>query len=88
MKREREKTEKPKAKPSQGRGLTAFMPKGAVVSKALPEDVRAELQRMSKSATELLLKHMNYDEAREVMRHGWPSRYFAHLSKIAKKAKL
>lgn len=75
-------------KPSRRRGLAALLPGRAMTSKALPEDVRAEIHRMSKSATESLFQHMDYDEAREVMRYGWPSRYFAHLSKIAKRVKL
>jgi hypothetical protein len=88
MKRKDKHTEGTMAEPPRLRGLRALMPGHAVAEKALPEDVRAELRRMSKSATELLLEHMDYDEARGVMRHGWPSRYFAHLSKVAKKAKL
>jgi hypothetical protein len=66
----------------------ALLSQDPVIEKALPEDVRAELHRMSRSGTELLLKHMDYQQAREVMSHGWPSRYFAHLARIAKKAKL
>lgn len=75
-------------KPSRGRGLMALMAEGEAVSKTLPEEVRAELHRMSKAATELLFKHIDYDEARKLMRHSWPSRYFRHLHQIARNAKL
>lgn len=76
------------AEPRRLRGLRALVPGHVVDEKVLPKEVRAEIRRMSRNATEHLLKRMNYDEAREVMRHGWPSRYFAHLSKVAKRAKL
>ncbi len=88
MKKETESTENTKPKPSRGRGLAALMSGDAVVEKALPQDVRAELKRMSANGTEVLLQHMTYDEARELMRHGWPSHYFGHLQRIARKAQL
>ncbi len=87
MKREGDKTNTTRPKPSQARGLSALLG-AAPVSEVLPEDVRAEIHRMSTNATEHVLKHMTYDEAREVMRYGWPSHYFGHLQRIARKAKL
>ena len=68
--------------------MAALMTGYVVDAKELPKEIRAEIHRMSTSATEHLFKHMTYDEAREVMRHGWPSHYFAHLQRIARKAKL
>lgn len=88
MKRDRESTERTTAKSNRGRGLKALMIEGVALEKTLPQDVRADLLRLSKSATELVIEHMSYAEAREVMRHGWPSQYFGHLQRIAKKAKL
>ncbi len=86
MKSKRESTAKPK--PSQGRGLAALVPGEVADKTSLPRELQAEIQRMSRNATELLLKNMKYDEARAVMRHGWPSQLFKHLEKIARKAKL
>lgn len=88
MKKDFESTKGVGPKPSRGRGLAALMQGRAITDKELPQELRMELHRMSKSAMDMLFEHMDYDEAREVMRHGWPSRYFAHLAKIAKKGKL
>lgn len=88
MKKNVESTKRRTPKPSRGRGLAALLSGRAIADKELPEELRAELHRMSKGAMELLFQHMDYDEARAVMRHGWPSRYFAHIAQIAKKAKL
>jgi hypothetical protein len=88
MQNETQSANEPIAKPRKRSRLMTLMPGGVVVRKPLPEDIRAELNRMSNSATGLLFDHISYAEARELMRHGWPSDYFGHLQRIARKAEL
>ncbi len=88
MRKRRESVSTTAPKKRVARGLDALLGGGKAACKTLPDDVQHELRWMSTTGTKLLFAHMTYDEARELMRLNWPSRYFARLSKIAKRAKL